>query len=178
MDVVKQNLEKIKGKIEVNSRPGQGTRIILRIPLTLAIIDGMLVRVGETRCILPLLAIREIFKPSRDAITVMPDGMELVRVRDRFFPIRHLYRVLQAKPDSEDIVDGVLVVLENQEDTVCLLVDEIVGQQQTVIKGLSEYIGNVSVASGCTILGNGEVSLILDVGHLTEGAGRARKAAG
>jgi two-component system chemotaxis sensor kinase CheA len=69
----------------------------------------------------------------------------------------------------------VLVVLEHQDNTICLLVDEIVGQQQTVIKGLTEYIGNVGVASGCTILGNGEVCLILDVGHLTEGAGRARQ---
>ena len=175
MDVVKQNLEKIKGKIEVTSKLGQGTRITLRIPLTLAIIDGMLVRVGETKCILPLLAIREIFRPTPDAITVMPDGMELVRVRDCFYPAKHLYKILQDKPDSEQVVDGVLVVLEHQDNTICLLVDEIVGQQQTVIKGLTEYIGNVGVASGCTILGNGEVCLILDVGHLTEGAGRARQ---
>ena len=177
MDVVKQNLEKIKGKIEVTSKPGQGTRITLRIPLTLAIIDGMLVRVGETKCILPLLAIREIFRPTPDALTVMPDGLELVRVRDSFFPIKHLHKILQDKPDSEEIVDGVLVVLEYQDNNICLLVDEILGQQQTVIKGLTEYIGNVSVASGCTILGNGEVCLILDVAHLTEGAGRARQVA-
>ncbi len=175
MDVVKQNLEKIKGKIEVTSKLGEGTRITLRIPLTLAIIDGMLVRVGETKCIVPLLAIREIFRPTPDAITVMPDGMELVRVRDCFYPVKHLYKILQDKPDSEQVVDGVLVVLEHQDNTICLLVDEIVGQQQTVIKGLTEYIGNVSVASGCTILGNGEVCLILDVGHLTEGAGRGRQ---
>ena len=175
MDVVKQNLEKIKGKIEVTSKLGQGTRITLRIPLTLAIIDGMLVRVGETKCILPLLSIREIFRPTPDAITVMPDGLELVRVRDCFYPVKHLYKILQDKPDSEQVVDGVLVVLEHQDNTICLLVDEIVGQQQTVIKGLTEYIGNVGVASGCTILGNGEVCLILDVGHLTEGAGRARQ---
>ncbi len=175
MDVVKQNLEKIKGKIEVTSKEGQGTRIILRIPLTLAIIDGMLIRVGETKCILPLLSIREIFRPTPDALTIMPDGMELIRVRDCFYPVKHLHKILQDKPDSEQIVDGVLVVLEHQDSTSCLLVDEIVGQQQTVIKGLSEYIGNVSVASGCTILGNGEVCLILDVNHLTQGAGRGRK---
>ncbi|MEZ4483672.1 MAG: chemotaxis protein CheA [Syntrophotaleaceae bacterium] len=176
MDVVKQNLEKIKGKIEVTSKFGHGTRITLRIPLTLAIIDGMLVRVGDTKCILPLLAIREIFRPTAEAITVMPDGQELVRVRDSFYPVKHLHKILQDRPDSETTVDGVLVVLEYQDNNICLLVDEIVGQQQTVIKGLTEYIGNVSVASGCTILGNGEVCLILDVGHLTEGAGRARQA--
>jgi two-component system chemotaxis sensor kinase CheA len=177
MDVVKQNLEKIKGKIEVQSRFGKGTRIDLRIPLTLAIIDGMLVRVGEARCIVPLLAIREIFRPTPEAITVMPDGLQLVRVREKFFPVKHLYRILQEKPDSSEIVDGVLIVLEYQDNNICLLVDEILGQQQTVIKGLSEYLGAVGVASGCTILGNGEVSLILDVATLTEGAGRARAAA-
>jgi two-component system chemotaxis sensor kinase CheA len=176
MDVVKQNLEKIKGKIEVHSRFGKGTRIHLRIPLTLAIIDGMLVRVGEAKCIVPLLAIREIFRPDPEAITVIPDGPQLVRVRDKFFPVKHLYKILQEKPDSPEIVDGVLIVLENQDNNICLLVDEIVGQQQTVIKGLSEYLGNVTVASGCTILGNGEVCLILDVATLTEGAGRARMA--
>jgi two-component system chemotaxis sensor kinase CheA len=177
MDVVKQNLEKIKGKIEVQSRLGKGTRIHLRIPLTLAIIDGMLVRVGEAKCIVPLLAIREIFRPDPEAITIMPDGPQLVRVRDKFFPVKHLYKILQEKSDSPEVVEGVLIVLEYQDNNICLLVDEILGQQQTVIKGLSEYLGNVTVASGCTILGNGEVCLILDVASLTEGAGRARTAA-
>jgi two-component system chemotaxis sensor kinase CheA len=176
MDVVKQNLEKIKGKIDVASRFGQGTRIDLRIPLTLAIIDGMLVRVGEAKCIVPLLAIQEIFRPTSEAITVMPDGLQLVRVRDKFYPVKYLYRILQEEPASTEVCDGVLIVLEYQDNNVCLLVDEILGQQQTVIKGLSEYLGNVNVASGCTILGNGEVCLILDVATLTEGAGRARSA--
>ncbi|MEZ4598814.1 MAG: chemotaxis protein CheA [Syntrophotaleaceae bacterium] len=176
MDVVKQNLEKIKGKIDVTSRFGKGTRIDLRIPLTLAIIDGMLVRVGEAKCIVPLLAIQEIFRPSPEAITVMPDGLQLVRVREKFYPIKYLYRILQEEPTSTEVCDGVLIVLEYQDNNICLLVDEILGQQQTVIKGLSEYLGNVNIASGCTILGNGEVCLILDVATLTEGAGRARSA--
>jgi two-component system chemotaxis sensor kinase CheA len=106
----------------------------------------------------------------------MPDGMELVRVRDKFFPVKYLYKILQEKPSSTDLRDGVLIVLEYQDNHICLLVDEIVGQQQTVIKGLSEYLDKVTVASGCTILGNGEVCLILDVATLTEGAGRARSA--
>jgi two-component system chemotaxis sensor kinase CheA len=176
MDVVNQNLEKIKGKIDVTSRFGKGTRIDLRIPLTLAIIDGMLVRVGEAKCIVPLLAIQEIFRPSPETITVMPDGLQLVRVREKFYPIKYLYRILQEEPTSTEVCDGVLIVLEYQDNHICLLVDEILGQQQTVIKGLSEYLGNVNVASGCTILGNGEVCLILDVATLTEGAGRARSA--
>jgi two-component system chemotaxis sensor kinase CheA len=168
MDVVKKNLEKIKGKIEVQSSLGQGSRITLRIPLTLAIIDGMLVRIGESRCIVPLLSIREIFRPTREDITVMPDGLELARVRDSFHPIIYLDRLLEEPADYNAIEDGVLIVVEYQDKYLCLLVDEILGQQQTVIKGLSDYIGNVRIASGCTILGNGEVCLILDVATLVE----------
>lgn len=168
MDVVKKNLEKIKGKIEVNSTPGQGSRIDLRIPLTLAIIDGMMVRVGSTTAILPTLSILEAFRPVNDQITLTPEGDELVRVRENFFPIIRLHEVLEVDPDSRELQDGILIVLEHQEDRFCLYVDEIVGQQQTVIKGLSDFIGNVAGVSGCTILGDGGVSLILDIGSLRE----------
>ncbi len=168
MDVVKKNLEKIKGKINVSSTPGQGSRIDLRIPLTLAIIDGMMVRVGDTTAILPTLSILEAFRPNTDQITQTPDGDELARVRENFFQIIRLHKILEKEPDSRELVDGILIVLEHQEDRFCLFVDEIVGQQQTVIKGLSEFIGNVAGVSGCTILGDGGVSLILDIGSLRE----------
>ncbi len=168
MDVVRQNLEKIKGKIEISSRLGEGTKVILRIPLTLAIIEGMLIRVGDTKCILPLLAIREIFCPDPDTITVTPDGMELVNVRGEFFPILRMHGVINNQSALQNLQDGILVLVEHQDSRVCLFVNEILGQQQTVIKGLSSYLGEVSGASGCTILGNGEVCLILDVGSLTE----------
>ncbi len=168
MDVVKKNLEKIKGKINVSSTPGEGSRIDLRIPLTLAIIDGMLVRVGETMAILPTLSILEAFRPEKEQITRTPEGDELVRVREDFFPIIRLHEILEKKPDSSELADGILIVLEHQDDRFCLCVDEIVGQQQTVIKGLSDFIGNVSGVSGCTILGDGGVCLILDIGGLRE----------
>lgn len=168
MDVVKQNVEKIKGKIEVQTRPGQGSIFTLRIPLTLAIIDGMMVRVGATRCIVPTLAIREAFRPQASQITITPDGLELARVREKFYPVNRLHRVLDHQPDSLELTDGILILLENQDGGACLFVDEILGQQQTVIKGLSDYIGNVRCVSGCTILGNGEVCLILDVGPLID----------
>ncbi len=168
MDVVKRNLEKIKGKIDVTSNPGQGSKITLRIPLTLAIIDGMLVRVGTTTCILPTLSILEAFRPDMEQITLTPDGEELARVRENFFPIVRLHEILGKEPDSRKLPDGILIVLEYQNSRFCLFVDEIVGQQQTVIKGLSDFIGNVTGVSGCTILGDGGVSLILDVGGLVE----------
>lgn len=169
MDVVKQNLEKIKGKIDVSSVPGKGSIVKLRIPLTLAIIDGMLVRVGDVMCIVPVLAIKEAFRPQTGSITVTPDNQELVRVREAFLPVVKLHELLSVEPDSRELIEGILIVLEHQDRYVCLQVDEIMGQQQTVIKGLSEYIGNVNGCSGCTILGNGDICLILDVGSLVEG---------
>jgi len=170
MDVVKKNLEKIKGKIDVSSTPGQGSKITLRIPLTLAIIDGMIVRVGTSTCIVPTLSMLEAFRPVMDQITITPDGDELAKVRENFLPIVRLHDILGKKPDSHDLADGILIVLEYQETRFCLFIDEIVGQQQTVIKGLSNFIGNVPGVSGCTILGDGEVCLILDVGALTDSA--------
>ena len=168
MDVVKQNLSKIKGKIDVASIEGEGTTLTLRIPLTLGIIEGMMIRVGRAKCIIPLLAIREIFRPDADKITRTPDGLELVKVRDDLLPVRRLHNVLDITPDSTELSEGILVVLEYQESLLCLHVDEILGQQQTVIKGLSDYIGSVKAVSGCTILGNGEVCLILDIRHIVE----------
>ncbi len=171
MDVVKQNLDKIKGTVEVSSKLGAGTCIKLRIPLTMAIIDGMLVRVGQSKAIVPILAIKEAFRPQAGAITTTPDGEKLVRVRENFQPVIKLHEILGKQPDSYNFEDGILIVLESQETRVCLLVDEILGQQQTVIKGLSNYIGSVRGVSGCTILGNGEVCLIMDVNGLLEMSG-------
>ncbi len=168
MDVVKQNLAKIRGKVDVHSQLGKGTRVDLRIPLTLAIIDGMLVRVGQEKCIVPILAIKESFRPESKDITLTPSRDELIRVRESFYPTLRLHEVLGKEPDSTRLEDGILIVLENHGTTICLFVDEILGQQQTVIKGLSDYIGNPAGIAGCTILGNGDVCLILDVGGLIE----------
>ncbi|PIE23079.1 MAG: chemotaxis protein CheA [Planctomycetota bacterium] len=168
MDVVKKNLEKLKGKIDVNSQPGVGTTLILRIPLTLAIIDGMLVRVGDARYTIPMLSIRESFRPEEHQITLTPDGQEIVRVREEFFPVLRLHERFGRQPDSEELKDGILVLIENDGRGIAMLVDEILGQQETVIKGLSDFLGDSGGVSGCTILGDGEVSLILDVMHLME----------
>ncbi len=168
MDVVKRNLEALKGRVDVSSRPGQGSTFTLRIPLTLAIIEGMLVRVGAARYTIPMLAIRESFRPVPEQITTPPDGRELVRVRDDFHPVLRLHRRFQVAADSDQLDQGVLVLVEAEEHTLALLVDEILGQQETVIKGLSNLLANTGGVSGCTILGDGAVSLILDVGALVE----------
>ncbi len=171
MDVVRKNLEDIKGRVDVISKPGSGTTITLHIPLTLAIIDGMLIRVGGCRYIIPILSIRESFKPDSSAITTTPDGQELVRVRNNLLPILRLHKIHNIDPDSRRFEDGILIILESRGGNICLFVDELLGQQQTVIKSLSHYIsqqGEVSGVSGCTILSDGEVCLILDVQALVE----------
>ncbi|MGK7344926.1 MAG: chemotaxis protein CheA [Candidatus Nitrospinota bacterium M3_3B_026] len=183
MDVVRQNLDKIKCKIEIQSKLGLGTRFILRIPLTLAIIEGMLIRVGGSKYILPIMSIRESFCPEPGAITVSTDGQELARVREEFIPVLRLHELHNIEPTHKELTDGILVVLDSPDGAVALFVDEILGQQQTVIKGLSKYItkvNDVHGVSGCTILGNGDVCLILDVGGLVETAlaEAARESAG
>ena len=165
MDVVKQNLASINGRIVIDSTPGQGTCMNLYIPLTLAIIDGMIVRVGCNRFILPVHTIRESFQPMRRSITVTPDGQETVKLRDRLFPVLRLHAVHGITPDQQALEQGILILLESTGQQLCLFVDEILGQQQTVIKPLSQYlnqVGQMNYVSGCTIMSNGEVSLILD----------------
>lgn len=168
MDVVKRNIEKLKGRVEVQSVPGQGTIVILHVPLTLAIIDGMLVRVGDSQYTIPLLSIRESIRAEPAQITCTPDGQEIVRVRNELLPVLRLHKLFARNPDYADLTRGILIVVESNNRLVSLFVDEILGQYQTVIKGLSEYLGKARGVSGCTILGNGEVSLILDIGGLIQ----------
>jgi len=171
MDVVLQNLKNIRGNVQIKSKQGAGTTVMMRIPLTMAIIDGMMVRVGTSLFIIPILSIRESICPAPDSITVTPDGQELVRIRDHLYPVVRLHAAYDLTPDNYELGKGILVVVEAQGRNVCVFVDEIVGQQQTVIKGLSDFIiktGNVKGVSGCTILGDGNVCLILDTHALVE----------
>jgi len=163
MDVVKKNLEKIRGKIDVDSTIGKGTKITLKIPLTLAIIDGMRTRVGDSEYIVPLLSIRQFSKVTKENITVSPDGSEIIRIRDELLPVVRLHRLHDIKPDSTELKDGIFLIIESSHKSAALFVDEIIAQQQTVVKALSEYIGKIAGVSGCTILGNGGISLILDI---------------
>jgi two-component system chemotaxis sensor kinase CheA len=166
LDVVKRNLEQIRGRVEIKSAPDRGTTFVLHIPLTLAIIEGMLVRVGQSKYIIPLLAITESFRPPEQHITVLPDGTEMVKVRDGLLQVSRLYRLHAIQPDTKNLHEGILVVVENQGERLCLFVDEVIGQIQTVIKGLPDYIGTVEGLSGCCIMGDGEVCLILDIDSL------------
>ncbi len=172
MDVVRKNIEKIKGRVRIESQPGQGTSIIFEIPLTLAIIDGMLVRVGQSKYTIPLLLIQESIILSPERVTMGPDGLKMVEVRSHFIPIvqlGHLFGQADVPPLPDD---GLVVLVEANQQTLAVHVDEILGQQQTVIKALPSTYKRSRAISGCTILGTGEVSLILDVGGMSECLGR------
>ena len=165
MDVVKRTVEGLRGVIEVASTPGQGSQVSLRIPLTLAIIDGLLVRVGRGRYVIPLSAVEECVElsPEQD---LRSTGRCLVSLRDRFVPYLRLREVFAtgAPPDPHQK----LVVVSTGEARVGLVVDQIVGDHQTVIKSLTRLHADVEMFSGATILGDGGVALILDVPHLVE----------
>ena len=163
MDVVKRNIESIRGRVEVKSKENEGTKVILRIPLTLAIIDGMIIRLGRSNYIIPIIDIKESFRPRQDQITHLMDGSEIVNMRGQLLPVVRINDIFGVGMNSSDLWEGIIIVVESQERTLCLFVDELVGQQQVVIKGLSNYVGDIGYVSGCTILGDGMVSLIIDV---------------
>ncbi len=163
MDVVKRNIENLRGKVAVRSKKGQGTEISLRLPLTLAIIDGMIVRVGQAHYIIPIASIKESLRPKDGDITPMMDGQEVVNIRGALVPVVRLHEIFNLPTNCTCLSDGLIIVVENQGQVLCLFVEELVGQQQVVIKGLSSYIGDLPGISGCTILGDGSISLIIDI---------------
>ncbi|MBI1199723.1 MAG: chemotaxis protein CheA [Phenylobacterium sp.] len=163
MDVVKRTIEGLRGSIEVTSQPGEGSTISLRIPLTLAIIDGLLVRVGQGRYVIPLGAVEECVELSVEQ-DLRSTGRSLMTLRDRLVPFIRL-RELFATGMAPDPHQKVVVVSTGQE-RVGLVVDQILGDHQTVIKSLSGFHADVATFSGATILGDGGVALILDVSHL------------
>jgi two-component system, chemotaxis family, sensor kinase CheA len=170
MDVVRKNIEKIGGSLSITSEPGHGMTMQIRIPLTLAIIDGMQVSVGSSSYIIPLLTIRESFKPGKGEVFPDPDGNEMIYIRENCYPVIRLYEAFGIDTQIKDPEDGILVTVESQSKIFCLLVDSLVGEHQTVVKPIPLYISNVlgdmkSIA-GCTILGDGSISLILDINGL------------
>lgn len=169
MDVVRNNLDKVGGTIEVNSLAGSGTTIVLKIPLTLAIIDGMNVKVGDTRFTLPINTIKESFRPKDADLIRDPNNIEMLMVRGQCYPILRLYSHFKIETDITSLSEGIIIMLEQDGKSICLFADELIGQQQVVVKSLPKYIKNlkhISELAGCTLLGDGSISLILDVNGL------------
>ena len=163
MDVVRKQISKLRGRIEITSRPGNGTTFVLKLPLTLAIIEGLVVGVGKQRYIIPIFAVREMFRPVPGALSTVPGGGEMVLVRGSLLPILHLHSRFGVEPTSGEPSSGVLVVVESARKKFCVLVDELIGKQEVVIKSLGETFKDVTGVAGGSILGDGRVGLILDV---------------
>jgi two-component system chemotaxis sensor kinase CheA len=170
MDVVMKNIEKIGGSLTVSSEPGKGMTVQIRIPLTLAIIDGMQVSVADDSFIIPLINIRESFKPGKGDIFSDPEGNEIIYIRGNCYPVLRLYKLFGIETEVTKPEDGILVTIESQTQTYCLFVDDLVGEHQTVVKPIPTYIsrtlGEIKSIAGCTILGDGSISLILDLNGL------------
>ncbi len=168
MDVVKKNIKALGGSIEITSQEGKGSTFSIRLPLTLAILDGQLVRVGEEVYIIPLISIVESLQIDKKAVNRLAGKSEVYRLRDDYISVIRLYNLFGAKPDSVDLEKGLLVVVEGDGQKVGLFVDDLLGQQQVVIKSLESNFKQVDGVSGATILGDGTVALIMDIGGLID----------
>jgi two-component system chemotaxis sensor kinase CheA len=167
LDVVRRNIERLRGRVEISSQSGLGTKFKISLPLTLAIIDGFIVKVGEERYILPTLSVRESFRPQPGMVTRVQNRAEVVNVRGRIIPLLRLNEVFGISSSSREATDGIVVVVEAGADLRCLLVDGLLHKQEVVIKNLNDMMVHKNqLLAGAAILGDGLVGLILDVNAL------------
>ncbi|MGM9483821.1 chemotaxis protein CheA [Roseateles sp. NT4] len=166
MDVVKKNITSLGGTVEIDSAEGYGMKVSVRLPLTLAIMDGMSVGVGDECYILPLSSVVESFQVQADTIKTVAGSGRVVEVRDEYMPVIELEKVFDVPRFDFEHVSSIMVVVEAEGGRVALLVDELLGQQQVVVKNLEANYRKVNDVSGATIMGDGRVALILDVGSL------------
>lgn len=166
MDVVKRNVQSLGGRIDIESRAGQGAIFTIHLPLTLAIVDGMCVAVGNQTFIVPLVHIVESMQPAAKDIKTLAGDDQLLHVRNEYWPILPLYKVMQLEPQFIDASKGIVVLIETTKYRFALFVDALVGQQQVVIKSLEQHYKRVQGIAGATIMGDGSVALILDVESL------------
>lgn len=166
MDVVAKNVEKIGGSLSVDSVKNKGTIITLTIPLTLAIIDGMNVKVGNACYTIPTASIRESLRPQKNNIITDPDGNEMLLIRGECYPVLRLHQKFNVKTQIMDFCNGIIIIVEQDNHKICLFADELLGQQQVVVKVLPTYLiknHKIKGLAGCTLLGDGSISLIIDV---------------
>ncbi len=168
MDVVKRNIEQLHGQIEIQSTPGKGTTFSIKLPLTLAIIDGMVIRVADRRYVIPTLSVVRSVRPQeQDLSTVLGQG-EMMDMEGRLVPLFRLDRLFEISGAEQDATKGIVTVVEDEGRQVGLLIDDLLGQQQIVIKSLGECMQGTQGVSGGAIMADGTVGLILDVGGLVK----------
>ncbi|MDR0325243.1 MAG: chemotaxis protein CheA [Oscillospiraceae bacterium] len=171
MDVVKKNIEKVGGTVDLTSTPGQGMTVNIRIPLTLAILPSIEISVGKNNYLIPTLNIREAYKPNMDDIIIDPDGKEMIMYRGECFSIVRLHQLFNVDTEVTNFQDGIMIMIEDDDYMTCVFADVMVGEQQAVVKPIpsfiTERIGDIYGIAGCTLLGDGSISLIIDVKSLT-----------
>ncbi|TAL75001.1 MAG: chemotaxis protein CheA [Rhodanobacter sp.] len=177
MDVVRRNVRDLGGSVSVKSVAGQGSTFTIALPLTLAIIDGLVTTVGNERYIVPLISVVESLRLKPEAVRRIASGNEVFHFRDEYLPIMRLHRAFGCANAVREIERGIVVVVEDEGQRVGILVDELLGQQQAVIKSLEKHYRKVVGVSGATILGDGSVALIVDVGGVVRLGRRSEQAA-
>lgn len=167
MDVVKKNVESVGGTVTITSEYGKGSCTTLKIPLTMAIVDGMEISVGQSMFTIPISNIRQSFKAQKEDIILDANGNEIIKCMDHFYPIVRVHELYNIETDVTNIEDGILIWVEASDKSYCLFVDELLGEQQVVVKPLPSFLSNFNIKdsgiSGCTILGDGNISIILDI---------------
>ena len=166
MDVVVSNLQSIGGSLEIESELGVGSRMIMKIPLTLAIIDGIVMEVGKSSFVVETNSVKEFMRADEKMLVMKPDGQELVMIRGECYPVLRIGDWYKLSDYTADLDRGMFVLVEAEGETICLLVDTLVGKQEIVVKPIPDYIKKVKGLSGCTQLGDGSIALILDIAAL------------
>lgn len=170
MDVVRKSIEKIGGTVSVDSKQGEGTNFIIKIPLSLAIVDGIEVSVGSSIFTIPINSIKEFIKLKENQLFYDTSKKEIVKIRNKCYPLIRLHEFYGLEPKSHDIYDGVVVLVESEGKSACILVDELIGEQQVVVKPFSPMFNRYNIKqkgmSGCTILGDGSITIILDISNI------------
>lgn len=170
MDVVKKNIEKIGGSVSVDSKFGQGSNFIIKIPLSLSIVDGMEISVGNSIFTIPINSIRNSFKVQPSQLVKDTTGKEMVMVYGECYPLIRLYQLYDLKPNTENVFDGIVILVETDGKSACIFADELIGEQQVVLKPFPAILGNYNIKqygmSGCSILGDGSITIIIDVSNV------------
>ena len=166
MDVVVKNIQSVGGQLDIDSELGKGTTMTLKIPLTLAIIEGIVMRVGESIFVIESGSIKEFLNVKESDMVYEPGGEEYVMIRGECFPVVRLSRKYHLEHAKEEVSDGIMILVEHEDKKMCVFVDHLIGGQEIVVKPIPSYIRKVPGLSGCTQLGDGSIALIIDVGGL------------